>query len=140
MAEDGQRWGTGIRSITHAFHSTCSNDAFVAELDTLGSKHDGLHAACADFVDGGGIRGGAHAGAKSGLTSRRLANTGLYDIAEVDLLDDGRIDIFGLESVLQSSSTELGSGEGLEGTVERASGGAGGGDNDGFVELKKGVG
>jgi hypothetical protein len=60
----------------------------------LGRKYNRFQAAGADFIDRGCVRAGLQAGAQRDLTRRRLANTRLYYIAEVDFLDDGGIDLF----------------------------------------------
>lgn len=128
--------GTGAansRSIAHTLHSTSSDDGAIATLDSLGSKHDGFHAAGTDLVDGGGIGAGLETSGEGDLTSRGLADTSLDDVSEVDLLNDGRIDVLGLESVLQGDSPELSSGEGLQGSIDGTDGCAGGRNDDNFV-------
>ncbi len=99
----------------------------------MGREHDGLEAARTDFVDGGRIRCDRHASTEGNLSCGGLADTGLHDVAEVDLLY-GRGFNFGLlEGALEGENAEFRCGEGLEGAIEGADGGAGSGDNDNFV-------
>lgn len=79
----------------------------------MGSKHDGLEARCADFVDGSGIGAGLHSGSEGDLTGGRLTDTSLDDIAKVDFLSNRGIDFRCLESMLESSDTQLRGRQGL---------------------------
>lgn len=121
------------RGIAHALHSTSSNDRAVTKLDSLRSEHDGLHAASADLVDGGGIGAGLKTGTKGDLTSRRLADASLDDVSEVDLLNNGRVDVLGFECVLEGDDAKLGRVESLQRSIDRANGCARRRDNDNFV-------
>ena len=47
-----------------------------------------------------------------------LTNTGLDDIAEVDLFHNGGVDLGLLEGTLEGDDTELRSGQCLQGTVD----------------------
>lgn len=127
-----------IRSVAHALHTTGGNDRAVTELDALGGEHDGLHAASADLVDGGRIGAGGDARGDGDLAGRRLTNTGLDDVAEVDLLNKGGVDLACPERMLKGDCAELWRGEGLEGAVEGGDRGARGGDDDDFVRLQTG--
>ena len=64
-----------------------------------------------------------------------MADTSLYDITEVDLLDDLGVDLGLLKSVFESGDTELRCGQSLEGTVDGTDRRAAGGDNNDFVRL-----
>lgn len=66
-----------------------------------------------------------------------MADTSLDDVAKVDLLHDSRVDVLGFQGMLEGDGSKLGGGQGLEGTVDRANGGTGGGDDDNFVRLSK---
>jgi len=54
------------------------------------------------------------------LTGRRLANTGLDDIPEIDLFHNSWVNFRLLKRVLQSNNTKLRSGEGLESAIQGA--------------------
>jgi hypothetical protein len=82
-----------VRSIAHALHSTSDDNTLIAGLNALCSEHDRLHTTGANFVDSGGIGRRLHPCTESDLPRRRLANTSLNDVAEVDLLSDSRIDL-----------------------------------------------
>ena len=122
-----------LRTVAHAFHTTCNDGALVAGLYRLGSEHDALHAAGTDFVDSGSVRCDLHAGGERYLACGGLADASLHDIAKVDLLDHCRIDVGLLEGMFECDGAELGSGQGLERSVERSDGRAGGSDDDGFM-------
>lgn len=127
-----------VRSVAHTLRTTSSDDGAVTGLDGLSSKGNGLHAAGANLVDGGCVGALLEACTEGNLTSRRLADTSLDDIAEVDLLHDSRVDVLGLKSMLEGDRTKLGGREGLQGSVDRANGGPGSRDDDNFVGLEKG--
>ena len=76
------------RCIAHALHTTSNDNALVAACDRLRCQHDAFEATGAHLVDSGGIRRGRHAGAERDLAGGGLADAGLDNIAEVDLLDD----------------------------------------------------
>lgn len=85
--DEARREGGHVRCIAHTLHATCRDDGLVARLDALGGKHDRLHAARADLVDGHRVRPGAHARTKRDLACGRLADTSLDDVSEEDFLD-----------------------------------------------------
>jgi hypothetical protein len=64
-----------------------------------------------------------------------LADTSLDDVAKVDLLHDGRVDVLGFKGMLEGDGSKLGRRQGLERAVDGANGGPGGGDDDNFVRL-----
>ena len=75
------------RSVAHAFHTTGGDNIFISGEDTLGGKHDRLHATGADLVNGGSIGPMFHPGSKSDLAGRGLTNSSLNYVAEENLLD-----------------------------------------------------
>ena len=113
--------------------STSDDDALVPRLNALGGEHDRLETTGADLVDCSRIGTRAHARAEGDLTGGGLADTSLDDIAEVDLLDELRLDTRLLERVLQGNDTKLGGREGLQRTVDRSHRRPGRSDDDGFV-------
>lgn len=134
--ETDRRQANHIRSITHTFHTSRSDDAGLTKLNALGRKHDGFHATCADLVDSGSIGFGAHARTKSNLSGRRLTNTGLDNVSKVNFFNNGWIDILRGKSVFQGNRAELGSGESLEGTIDGTSRSTGSSDDDNFGGLE----
>ena len=107
-------------------------------MDALSGKDDGLETRGADFVDGGSIGASLEAGVQGYLTGRALADTGLDDVAKVDLLNNCGIDLLGLKCSLESNNSELSCGKGFERTVKGADRCAGSSDDDSFVSLKDG--
>ena len=130
---DARREGGHVRCIAHALHATCRDDGLVARLDALGGKHDRLHAARADLVDGHRVRPRAHARTKCDLARGGLADTSLDDVPEEDLLNGVRVDFGLLDRVLQGNDAKLGSGERLQAAIEGANRGARRRDNNDFV-------
>ena len=107
----------------------------MTSLDALCGQYDGLHAASADFVNGRGIGRRAQACLEGSLASRGLTDAGLDNVAKVDLLDEGRVDVLGGKGMLEGLCTELGSGEGLEGAVDGPGGRALCSNDDSFDGL-----
>ena len=127
------------RSVAHRFHTAGRYHALVAGLDSLGREDDRLHAASADLVDGRRIRAGLHARPECDLPSRRLADASLHNVAKVELFNNGRVDLGGLEGMLEGDNTELGRSDRLEDTIDRANGRARRGNDDSFVDLLRRV-
>jgi len=109
-----------VRSVAHAFHTTSGNNILISGEDALGGKHDRLHPAGTDLVNGGSIGPMLHPGSESDLTSRGLTNSSLHDIAKEDLLDFLRRDVILLKCMFQGDGTKFGRGEGFERTVQGA--------------------
>ena len=61
-----------------------------------------------------------------------MTDTGLNDVTEVDLLDQLRGDLGGVEGVFQGDGSELWCREGLKSAVERSHGGTRGSDDNDF--------
>lgn len=147
-----------LRSLRHALHTTSDHDTPLAKLDVLGGKHNSLHTAGTDLVDGGGIGSLGdtivfciscqHAraekkkkrrrrkkekndapGTDTDLPGGRLPDTSLDDVAHVKLLDLLWLDTGPVDGVLDGDDTELRGGEGGEGAVLCADGSSGGGDD-----------
>jgi hypothetical protein len=97
-----------LRSIAHAFHTTGSHYALIARSNGLRSEHDGLETTRADFVDSRRIRCDWHASAERDLSCGRLADAGLHDIAKVDFLDDGGVNLGLFKSAFESNDAEFG--------------------------------
>lgn len=116
----------------------------------MGGKHNGLHTAGTDLVDGGGIGSLGDTivlhllsatpfffpfffqdapGTDTDLPGGRLPDTSLDDVAHVKLLDLLWLDTGPVDGVLDGDDTELRGGEGGEGAVLCADGGSGGGDD-----------
>lgn len=125
------------RCITHTLHTTSSNDLTISELNTLSCKHDRLHATRANFVDRGCVRGGIETSLQGHLSCRRLTNTSLNDITEINFFDQRRVDSAGLKGVFESNRSQLRRSETFERAVEGTDWGAGSGDDDSFVDLKE---
>ena len=125
-----------LRGIAHTLHTTSDHHRLVSRRDALSGKHNGLQSAGADLVNSCRIGAGLHASSKSDLTCRGLANTRLYDIAEVDLLHGCGVDLGLFEGMLEGDNTELGSGQSLESSVNGSDRCSGRSDNDYFVRLR----
>jgi hypothetical protein len=67
------------------------------------------------------------------LSCGRLADASLHDVAKVDFLNDGGVNLGLFKSALESNDAEFGCGNGFEATVEGADGGAGCRDNNNFM-------
>lgn len=124
---------SGLRSVAHALHSTGNDDASVTSLDRLGGEGDSLETRGADLVDSGSIRTGLEASAEGDLPGWGLADTGLDDVSEVDVLNYGGVDVVRRKGVLEGDGTELRGGEGLERAVQAPDRGPGCCNNDNFV-------
>lgn len=125
-----------LRSVGHGFHASGNHDAALAEHNVLSSKRNSLHTGSADLVDGGSLGGVGAARLESDLTSRRLADVTLENVAHVDLLDLVRLEAGALDRSLHGHNTQLRSGSLLENTIERANGGSGGGKDKDVVDLR----
>lgn len=64
-------------------------------LNSLRREHNRLHPTGAHLVDCCRVRGGAEAGMESDLARGGLADAGLNDIAEVDLLNNAWVNGLG---------------------------------------------
>lgn len=115
--------------VRHRLHTTGNHDVALAELDSLRGHGDRLQAGSTDLVDGCGVTGLGETGSDTDLASRRLAGTGLDDVAHVDLLDLLGGDLGLGESSLDGGSTEVGRGDGLQSAILGADGSALGTDN-----------
>lgn len=58
-----------VRNVAHAFHTTSGDNIFIAGEDALRGKHDRLHSAGTDLIDGGSIGSMLHPGRERNLAS-----------------------------------------------------------------------
>lgn len=105
----------------------------MAELQRLGSEGNGLHTTRADLVNGRCLGALRAASRQSDLTCWALAKTSRDDIAEVDLLDELRVQLDVVQSLLSGDGTQLDAAQRLETALEGANGRPCSGDDDDFI-------
>lgn len=121
--------GEVVGHVGHALGAASDDDIGVAAHDGLGSEGNGLDGGSADLVDGGRDGGLREAGVDGALSGGVLAQVGLEDVAEEDLLDLLRLDAGARDGVLDCVCTELDGGLAGERAQEHARGGTDGRDD-----------
>lgn len=121
--------GEVVGHVGHALGAASDDDVGIAANDGLGGEGDGLDGGGADLVDGGSDGGLREAGVDGALSGGVLAQVGLQDVAEDDLLDLLRLDTSARDGVLDGVCTELDRGLAGERAQEHARGGTDGRDD-----------
>ena len=108
VAEPGAR--EQVRRAVHRLHAAGDRDLGVTGADLGRGQHDRLEPRAADPVDGRRRGRVGEAGLEHGLASRRLAGTGLEDLAHQHVVDDGgrRVEAGALDGGPDRDAPELG--------------------------------
>ena len=124
------RFREQIRRVGHRFHAACDHDVVGARGEQVVREHRRLHPRAAHLVDGGAAGGERQAGGERSLARGRLALSRRQHAAHDDFVHLLGFDLGALDRCADGRRAQLGGGELLQLSLERAHGGARGRDDD----------